>query len=81
MQAEHHFRETEARTVDRDARLAGERDFKAAAEAEAVHDGDRRHAEIFQPVGDAMRAADLHLNLARIGRTAKSVDVRTGDEA
>ena len=81
MQAEHHFREAEARVVDGDAISAGERDLETAAEAEAVHDGDRRHAEILEPVRDAMRTADLHLHLPRIGRAAKRVDVGAGDEA
>ena len=36
MQAEHHLGETEARIVDRDTRLAGERNLKPAADA--LHD-------------------------------------------
>ncbi len=54
MQAEHHLRKAEARVVDGDAILAGERDLEAAAEAKAMHDRNGRHAEIFQPVGHAM---------------------------
>ena len=42
MQAQHHLRKTKTGAVDRDARLAGERDFEPAAEAEAVDHRDGR---------------------------------------
>ena len=81
MQAEHHFRETKARAVDRDARLAGERDFEAAAEAEAVDHGDGRNLQAFEAVDHRMGAADRDLDRPRIGGAAEFVDVGAGDEA
>ena len=44
MQAEHHFGKPEPRVVERDAVVAGEREFEAAAEAIAVDDRNRRDA-------------------------------------
>ena len=81
MQAEHHFRKAEARAVDRDARLAGQRDFEAAAEAEAVDHRDGRNLQRFEPVDHRMRPADRGLDHVGIGRAAKFVDVGAGDEA
>ena len=81
MQAEHHFRKTEPRIVDRDPHLAGQRHFEAAAEAEAVDHGDGRNPQGLQPVDHRMRAADLGLDRAGIGRAAEFVDVGAGDEA
>ena len=81
MQAEHHLRKAKARAVDRNARLAGQRDFEAAAEAEAVDHGDRRNLQGFEAIDHRMRPADRGLDRARIGRAAKFVDVGAGDEA
>ena len=81
MQAEHHFGKAEARVVDRNPRLAGERDFEPAAEAEAVDHGDGRNLQAFEAVDHRMRAADRGLDGARIGRAAEFVDVGAGDEA
>ncbi len=81
MQAEHHFRKTKAGAVDRNARLAGERDFEAATEAEAVNDSDGWNLQSFKPVDHRVRPADRGLDLPRIGRAAKFIDVRAGDEA
>ncbi len=81
MQAEHHFRKAKAGAVDRNARLAGERDFEAAAEAEAVNDGDGRNLQTFQAVDHRMGPADGRFDGPRIGRAAKFVDVGAGDEA
>ena len=71
----------EARAVDRDPRLAGERDFEAAAEAEAVDHGDARNFQVFEAVDHRMRPADGGLDGARIGGAAEFVDVGAGDEA
>jgi len=62
MQPEHHLGEAEARVVDRDAEIAGERDLKAAAEAIAMDDGDRRHAQTIEPVdhGVGLAQAGFH---------------------
>ena len=68
MQAEHHLGEAEARAVDRDPHLAGERDLEAAAEAEAVDHGDVRHAQRFEAVDHRMGAADGLLDRVRIAR-------------
>ena len=80
MQAEHHFRETEARAVDGDARLAGQRHFEAAAEAKAVDHGDGRNFQAFEAVDHRMGAADRDLDRPRIGGAAEFVDVGAGDE-
>ena len=61
--------------------LAGERDFEAAAEAEAVDHGDGRNAQRLQAVDHRMGAADRGLDRARIGGAAEFVDVGAGDEA
>ena len=58
MQAEHHLRKTKARIVDRDPRLAGERDLEAAAEAKAVDHGHAGNAQRLEPIDHRMRAAD-----------------------
>ena len=81
MQAEHHFRKTKAGAVDRNARLAGERDFEAAAEAEAVDHRHGRNLQSFKPVDHRMRPADRGFDRLRIGRAAKFIDVRASDEA
>ncbi len=81
MQAEHHFRKTEARAVDGDARRTGQRHFQPAAETEAVDHGNRRNLQSLQPVDHRMRAADLRLHRARVGGATKFIDVGAGDEA
>ena len=65
MQAQHHLREAEARAVDGDARLAGERDLEPAAEAEAVDHRDRRQLQRFQMIDHRMRGADARLHHRR----------------
>ena len=62
MQAEHHFGKAKARAVDRNARLAGERDLEAAAEAEAVDHGDGRNLQGFEAVDHRMGVADRDLD-------------------
>ena len=81
MQAEHHFRKAEARAVDRNARLAGQRHFKAAAEAETVDHGHRRNLQGLEPVDHRMGPADRGLDRTGVRRAAKFVDIGTGDEA
>jgi len=81
MQAEEHLGKAEAGAVDRDPRLAGERDFEAAAEAEAVDHGECRDFQAFEAVGHGMGAADRRLDRAGIGGAAEFIDVGAGDEA
>ena len=81
MQAEHHLGKTEPRVLDRNPHLAGQCDFEAAAEAEAVNHGDRWNPQFFQAVDHGMGAADLELDRARIAGAAEFVDVGAGDEA
>jgi hypothetical protein len=81
MQAEHHLGEAEARAIDGDARLAGERHLQAAAEAEAVDDRDRRQPQRLEAIDHRMRAADFGFDGLRIAGAAKRVDVGAGDEA
>ncbi len=81
MQAEHHFGETKPRVLDRYPHLAGQRYLQAAAEAEAVDHGDARNPQGLEPVDHRMRAADLGLDDARIGRAAKRIDVGASNEA
>ena len=80
MQAEHHLRKAKARAFDGNARLAGQRHFEAAAEAEAVNDGDGRNLQRFEAVDHRMGAADGDLDRPRIGGAAEFVDVGAGDE-
>jgi hypothetical protein len=56
MQAEHDFRETEARAIDGDAHLAGQRHFEAAAETEAVDDGHRRDLQRLEAIDHRVSA-------------------------
>ena len=63
MQAEHHLGKTEPRVLDRNPHLAGQCDFEAAAEAEAVNHGDGRNPQFLEAVDHRMRAADLDLDL------------------
>ncbi len=81
MQAEQHLGETEARIIDRDARLARQRDFEAAAKAEAVNHRNRRNPQTLEPVGHQMGLRHHGLDHAGIGRAAEFVDVGAGDEA
>ena len=81
MQAQHHFRKTEARAVDRNPRLTGERDFEAAAEAKAVDDGNGRNLQVFEPIDHRVGSADGGFDGTGIGCAAKFVDVRSRDEA
>ena len=55
MQAEHHLGKSKARILDRDAEVAGERELEPAAEAIAVHDGDRRHRQVIEAIDDRVR--------------------------
>ena len=80
MQTEHHFRKAKARALDRDARLAGQCHFEAAAEAETVDHGDGRNLQAFEAVDHRMGAADGDLDRPRIGGAAEFVDVGAGDE-
>src|SRR5579863_1977372 len=81
MQAEHHFRKAKARAVDRDPRLASERDFEPAAEAKPMDHSNAREPHSFEAVDHRMRPADCRFDGARIGRAAEFVDIGTGDEA
>ena len=81
MQAEHHFRKAKARTLDRDAGLAGEGDFEAAAQAEAVDHRDGWNFQGLETVDHRVGTADRRLDRMGIGGTAKFVDVRTGNKS
>ncbi len=81
MQAEHHLGEAEPRVRYRDARLAGQRHFEPAAEAEAVDHGDVRHAQRFETIDHRMRARNRGFDHGRIGRAAEFIDVGAGDES
>src|SRR5579871_4696264 len=81
MQAEHHLGEAEARAIDGDARLAGERHFKSAAEAKAVDDGDLRQPQRLEAIDHRMSPADRSLDRLRITCAAKLIDIGAGDEA
>ena len=50
MQAEQHFGKTEARVLDGDPVVAGERDFEPAAQAIAVDHRDGRQRQPVEPV-------------------------------
>ena len=61
--------------------VAGERDLEPAAEAIAVHDGDRRHRQVIEPVDDRVRLGQGRLDRGGIGHAAELADVGAGDEA
>ena len=81
MQAEQHFRETEARVVDGDAEIAGQRHFEPAAEAIAVDHRDGRQRQPVEAVEHRMAARQRLLDRRRVGDAAKLGDVGAGDEA
>ena len=81
MQAEQHFGESEARVVDGDAEIAGQRHFEAAAEAIAVDHRDRRQRQPVEPIEHRMAARQHRLDRRRIGNAAELRDVGAGDEA
>ena len=81
MQAEHHLGKAKARAVDRDARLAGQRHFEPAAEAETVNHRDGRDLQAFEAVDHRMGPADRRLDNSGIGGAAEFVDVGAGNEA
>src|SRR6202043_1683064 len=80
VQAELHFRKTKAGAVDRNPRLTGQRDFEAAAEAEAMNYRNGRDFQGFESVDHRMGSADRGFDWTGIGRAAKFVDVGAGDE-
>ena len=81
VQAKHHFRKTEARIVDGNARVAGQRHFEAATKTKAVDHGHGWNLEGFQPVHHSMSTRHPRFDLARIAHTTKLVDIRARDEA
>ena len=52
MQPQHHLGKAESRILDRNPHLAGQRDFEAAAEAEAVDHSDTRNAQRLEAMPD-----------------------------
>ncbi len=81
MQPEHDFRKTKPRAIDRNTRLAGQRDFEAAAETEAVDHSHLWNLQGFEAVDHRMGPTDRGLDRAGIDGAAKLVDIRAGDEA
>ena len=81
VQAEQHFGKAEARVVDGDAVVAGERDFEAAAEAIAVDDRDGRQRQRSSRSSTAWACASTASIFARVGDALELVDVGAGDEA
>jgi hypothetical protein len=81
MQAELHFGKAEARVIDGDAVIAGERHFEAAAKAIAVDDRNGHAWQLVEPVQHRVAAGQQRFNLRRIGDAAKLRDVSAGDEA
>ena len=72
-------REAEARRPRSQSALAGERDFEAAAEAEAVSRRQRRNLQRFEAVDHVSRGRSRPR--PRSDRPAEFVDVGAGDEA
>ncbi len=74
MDAEHHFGQTDREFVapDADAVTAGERELEAAAEREAVDDGDRRAGQRFEPIEDPLRGAHQFERLRGARRAART---------
>ena len=81
MQAEQHLGEAEARVVDGDALVAGQRQLESAAEAIAVDHRDGRQRQAVEPVQDGVAARQQRLDLRRVGDGAELRDVGAGDEA
>ena len=81
MQAELHLGKAEARVIDGNAIVAGERHFESAAETIAVNDGDRDRRQAVEPVEHGMAARERRFDLRHIGDAAKLRDIGAGDEA
>ena len=81
MQAEQHFRETEARVIDGDAEIAGQRHFEPAAEAIAVDHRDGRQRQPVEAIEHRMAARQRLHDRRRVGDAAELGDVGAGDEA
>ena len=58
MQPEHHFGKAESRILDRDAMVAGKRDFESAAKTISVNDRDRRQWQPVEPIEDGVTARE-----------------------
>ena len=72
MQAEQHLGKAEARVVDRDAVVAGQRDFEPAAEAIAVDHRDGRQRQTVEPVEHRVAARRARASICgRVGDAAK----------
>ena len=81
MQAEQHFGKAEARVVDGDAEIAGQRHFEPAAEAIAVDHRDSRQRQPVEAIEHRVAARQRRLDRRRVGDTAELGDVGAGDKA
>src|SRR5262249_56633357 len=81
MQAEQHFRETETRIIDRNAIVAGKRDFESAAETVAMDHGHDGNREAVETIDDSMRLVQEGFRRARISPGAELADVGSRHEA
>ena len=70
MQPEQDLGKAEARVVDGDAMVAGQRQFEPAAEAIAVDHRDGRQRQAVEPVEHGMAARQQRLDLRGIGDAA-----------
>src|SRR5690606_21916683 len=66
MKPEKDLRKAEARTSDRNAVPASERQFEPSAQTVAVDDGDCGHRERRQPVDDVVRALNVPFYFSRV---------------
>ena len=83
MDAQHHLGKSDREIValDADAITAGQRKLEAAAEREAVDDGDRGAGQGFERGEDGMRTAHHLLGLRGILEAGELLHVGAGDEA
>ena len=76
MQAKQHLGKAEARVIDGDAVIAGERHFEPAAEAIAVDHRDGRQRQAVEPVEHGMAAREQRFDLRDIGRRRETARCR-----
>ena len=81
MQTKLHFGEAEARTVDGEPVVAGERHLEPAAKAVAMDHRDGRQRQAIEAIENRVAARQQRFDLRCIGDAAKLGDIGTGDEA
>ena len=81
MQTKLHFGEAEARTVDGEPVVAGERHLEPAAKAVAMNHRNGRERQAIEAIENRVAARQQRFDLPCIGDAAKLGDIGTGDKA